>query len=222
MSAVLITLCCTAALSGHRTDPLSPAGSQTVIHWTAELGDAVLGWLPVVTSALGLLIYRTDSVRRSVGVIWDVCTFWPRAAHPLAPPSYAARAVPELQTRVAGLLALPPQHPDRIDGVILSGRRQGTVICAAVLLPTARAVAAADLVLLLRLPAHPPLRPGLPVLLGPERLRTLAPAVTWPGGHVAGPTSGGAHRPARLAGSAPGSGTCRSPTRRRCTRPAGR
>ncbi|QLQ37705.1 hypothetical protein [Micromonospora robiginosa] len=185
VSAVLITLCCAAALSGHRPDPLSPAGWQTVIHWTADLGDAVLGWLPVVTSALGLLVYRTDSVRRSVGVIWDVCTFWPRAAHPLAPPSYAERAVPELQTRVAGLLALPPHHPDRMDGVILSGHSQGTVICAAVLLQLPRRWRRRTWFFsygcqLTRLYGR-----VFPSYFGPERLRTLARAVTWPDGHVA-------------------------------------
>ncbi|WP_405091108.1 hypothetical protein OG767_27465 [Micromonospora sp. NBC_01392] len=183
--ALLIILCCTAALSGHRPSPLSPAGWQTAIHWAAELGDAVLGWLPVVTSALGLMVYRTDSVRRSVGVVWDVCTFWPRAAHPLAPPSYAERAVPELQTRVAGLLALPPHHPDRMDGVILSGHSQGTVICAAVLLHLPRRWRRRTWFFsygcqLTRLYGR-----VFPSYFGPERLRTLARAVTWPGGHVA-------------------------------------
>ncbi|MFI6133983.1 hypothetical protein [Micromonospora sp. NPDC051141] len=184
-AALLIILCCAAALSGHRPSPLSPAGWQTAIHWAAELGDAVLGWLPVVTSALGLMVYRTDSVRRSVGVVWDVCTFWPRAAHPLAPPSYAERAVPELQTRVAGLLALPPHHPDRMDGVILSGHSQGTVICAAVLLHLPRRWRRRTWFFsygcqLTRLYGR-----VFPSYFGPERLRTLARAVTWPGGHVA-------------------------------------
>ena len=183
-SAVLITLCCAATLSGHRPGPLSP-GWQLAVHWAAELGDAVLGWLPVVTSALGWLVYRTDSVRRSVGVIWDVCTFWPRAAHPLAPPSYAERAVPELQTRVAGLLALPPHHPDRMDGVILSGHSQGTVICAAMLLQMPHRWRRRTWFFsygcqLTRLYGR-----VFPSYFGPERLRTLARAVTWPDGHVA-------------------------------------
>ncbi|WBC17871.1 hypothetical protein O7600_14075 [Micromonospora sp. WMMA1998] len=185
VSAALVTLCCAAALSGHRPSPLSPAGWQAAVHWAAERGDALLGWLPVMASALGLLIYRTDSVRRSVGVIWDVCTFWPRGAHPLAPPSYAERAVPELQTRVAGLLALPPHHPDRMDGVILSGHSQGTVICAAVLLQLPRRWRRRTWFFsygcqLTRLYGR-----VFPAYFGPERLRTLARALTWPGGHVA-------------------------------------
>ncbi len=185
VSMVLVTLCCAAALSDGRPDPRSPAGWQVVIHWTADLGDTLLGWLPVVVAALGMLVYRTDTARRSVGVIWDIGTFWPRAAHPLAPPSYAERAVPELQTRIAGLLALTPHHPDRMDGVILSGHSQGTVICAATLL---------------QLPRHWRRRIWFfsygcqltrlygrvfPAYFGPDRLRALARALTWPDGYVA-------------------------------------
>ena len=100
----------------------------------ADVGDVLLGWLPVVVAAVGLLLYRHDTVRRSIGVIWDVGTFWPRAAHPLAPPSYAERAVPQLQTRAAGLMALPHDDPRRMDAVILSGHSQGAVLCAAAVL----------------------------------------------------------------------------------------
>ncbi|SCL19243.1 hypothetical protein GA0070616_1698 [Micromonospora nigra] len=115
--------------------PFHPAdGGAAAVVAIADLGDALLGWLPVLIATLGLLVYRNDTVRRSVGVIWDLGTFWPRAAHPLAPPSYAERAVPELLTRTAGLLALPHQDPRRMDGIILSGHSQGTVICAAVVL----------------------------------------------------------------------------------------
>ncbi|NES15348.1 MULTISPECIES: hypothetical protein [Micromonospora] len=185
VSTGLVTLCCAAALSRSRPSPQSPAGWPAVVHRAADLGDMLLGLLPVVVGVIGLFVYRNDTVRRSVGVIWDVGTFWPRAAHPLAPPSYAERAVPELQTRVAGLLALTPHHPDRMDGVILSGHSQGTVICAATLL---------------QLPRHWRRRIWFfsygcqltrlygrvfPAYFGPDRLRALARALTWPGGYVA-------------------------------------
>jgi hypothetical protein len=59
-------------------------------------------------------------------VIWDLGTFWPRAAHPLAPPCYAERAVPELINRIGYLT-------ETEDGrVILSCHSQGAVIGAAV------------------------------------------------------------------------------------------
>ena len=44
--------------------------------------------------------WRGLDSRRHIGVVWDVGTFWPRAYHPLAPPSYTERAVPELQRRL--------------------------------------------------------------------------------------------------------------------------
>ncbi|WP_189045062.1 hypothetical protein [Micromonospora sonchi] len=132
--AVLAALACVAVLSPARPYPTSETGAATLIRLVTDVGDALLGWLPVAIAALGLLVFRNNTVRRSVGVVWDVGTFWPRAAHPLAPPSYAERAVPELLTRTAGLLALTEHDPRRMDGIILSGHSQGTVICAAVIL----------------------------------------------------------------------------------------
>ncbi|GIJ80640.1 hypothetical protein SAMN05443287_103284 [Micromonospora phaseoli] len=131
---VLAGLGCVAVLSSARPQMITTGGTAAVVKAVADVGDSLLGWLPVAVAAVGLLVYRNDTVRRSVGVVWDVGTFWPRAAHPLAPPSYAERAVPELLTRTAGLLALTEHDPRRMDGIILSGHSQGTVICTAVIL----------------------------------------------------------------------------------------
>ena len=184
-SAVLVALCCAAALSGSRPSPRVPSGWQVLVDWTADLGGSLLGWLPLVVAALGLLIYRTDTVRRSVGVIWDIGTFWPRAAHPLAPPSYAERAVPELQTRVAGLLALTEHDPHRMDGVILSGHSQGTVICAATLLQLARRWRQRIWFLSYGCQFTRLYGRVFPAYFGPARLRVLTQALTRPGGDIA-------------------------------------
>ncbi|MFI6575434.1 hypothetical protein ACIBFB_06510 [Nocardiopsis sp. NPDC050513] len=82
-------------------------------------GAALLGVAWVGRSA-----YRDRPTRQAVGVLWDVGTFWPRVAHPLAPPSYAERAVPQLTARVARLVR------DGAD-VVLSGHSQGSVLAAA-------------------------------------------------------------------------------------------
>ena len=57
-------------------------------------------------------------------MLWDVGTFWPRATHPLAPPSYGERAIPDLLNRVNHLTRR--EH----DLVILSGHSQGAIIAA--------------------------------------------------------------------------------------------
>ena len=76
---------------------------------------------------LGSRIRTSDSARRAVGVIWDLATFWPRAAHPLSPPCYSERVVPEISVRVLWALALPGRRQ-----VVLSGHSQGSLIVTTV------------------------------------------------------------------------------------------
>ncbi|MGI5522293.1 hypothetical protein ACQEUX_15250 [Micromonospora sp. CA-259024] len=73
--------------------------------------------------AAGVFAYRTAWFRRHVGILWDLGTFWPRAAHPFAPASYADRAVPELADRISQLAA-------RHTGVLLCGHSHGSVLLA--------------------------------------------------------------------------------------------
>jgi hypothetical protein len=86
-------------------------------------------------AAAGFLAYRNDTVRRTIGVIWDIGTFWPRSAHPFAPPCYAERVVPQLVTRMCNL-----PDSDGGAGIILAGHSQGAVIATATirLLPPQR------------------------------------------------------------------------------------
>ncbi|WP_307871595.1 hypothetical protein [Micromonospora sp. U21] len=70
---------------------------------------------------------ETAGFRRYGGVLWDIGTFWPHAAHPFAPPCYTDRAVPELTDRICRLAR-------RYDGVVLSGHSHGSVILAATVL----------------------------------------------------------------------------------------
>lgn len=83
--------------------------------------------------ALGLIALvwrsaRNPELRRTVGILWDIGSFWPRAAHPLAPPCYGERAVPDLVERVEELTAQPA------DRVVISGHSQGSVLAAATVL----------------------------------------------------------------------------------------
>ncbi len=69
---------------------------------------------------------RSEATRRKIGMVWDVASFFPRSFHPLAPPAYAARAVPEIQARIREIV-------ENGGKVILTGHSQGSVIVAAVM-----------------------------------------------------------------------------------------
>ncbi len=99
------------------------------IAWAVNAGTWLVGLAVVGLATLGVRAYRSERLRRTVGILWDLGTFWPRSAHPLAPPCYAERAVPELVRRGTALAA---------DGrVVLSGHSQGTVLAAAAILQLA-------------------------------------------------------------------------------------
>jgi hypothetical protein len=87
-------------------------------------GTWLVGAFAVAIVGLGRSAYRNDRLRRTVGIIWDLATFWPRAAHPFAPPCYCERTVPELRRRVSRLRAAGGR-------IVLSAHSQGTVIAAA-------------------------------------------------------------------------------------------
>jgi len=104
-----------------------------------RLFDSIPGWLlgasvTLITMAMLALVgfgraaYKDRNKRRTLGILWDVGTFWPRATHPLAPPSYGERVMPDLLTRVEHLT------PNDTDEVIVSGHSQGAIIAAALVL----------------------------------------------------------------------------------------
>ena len=89
------------------------------------------GYLAVLTLlllvGLGAAAFRVAKTRRSIGILWDLASFWPRSAHPFAAPCYAERAVPDLVTRVDWYTN------ERRRSVVLSAHSQGTVLSAATL-----------------------------------------------------------------------------------------
>ncbi|RKT03210.1 hypothetical protein BX286_1134 [Streptomyces sp. 3211.6] len=90
-----------------------------------DSGSWLIGFGMAAFVALGRRAYRDPASRRTIGILWDVGTFWPRAAHPFAPPCYAERAVPDLTWRMTGWTA-------RTGGrLVISGHSQGSVLAAA-------------------------------------------------------------------------------------------
>lgn len=121
------------ALAGATATGETPAraadGTYTVVRGAAETAQALGSWLIGVGFILfvtwGRRAYKDRTARRTIGILWDVGTFWPRAAHPFAPPCYAERAVPDLTWRIAGWTRATGGR------LVLSGHSQGSVLAAA-------------------------------------------------------------------------------------------
>ncbi|GAB2847778.1 hypothetical protein GCM10027074_13100 [Streptomyces deserti] len=127
------------ALTTDRTPGEATQHAYDVVHGAAETAQALGSWLIglgfILFVTWGRRAYKDASARRTIGILWDVGTFWPRAAHPFAPPCYAERAVPDLTWRMATWT--------RVTGgrLVISGHSQGSVLAAAAawqLAPSAR------------------------------------------------------------------------------------
>jgi hypothetical protein len=129
---------------------------KSFVEWAASIGAvaalAIAAWLVALLRGA----YASSAKRRGIGVVWDVGTFWPRAAHPLAPPCYAERAVPEVVDRISVLTGERPAATEKVltgtgaaatapaglvvpvGPVLLTGYSQGSIIAPAVVaqLPT--------------------------------------------------------------------------------------
>ncbi|MGW6923588.1 hypothetical protein ACWGA9_20310 [Streptomyces sp. NPDC054950] len=104
-------------------------GAQAFVQGAAQTAQAMGSWLIglgfVLFVTWGRRAYKDASARRTIGILWDVGTFWPRAAHPFAPPCYAERAVPDLTWRMAGWTRATGGR------LVISGHSQGSVLAAA-------------------------------------------------------------------------------------------
>ena len=106
-------------------------GTAPWVVWSGfrPLAEVALWGVLGFSLALVLVLSRMrkdDKARKGVGILWDLTTFWPRAAHPMAPPCYAERVVPELLVRIRWILR------DTRHLVVLSGHSQGSAILMAV------------------------------------------------------------------------------------------
>ncbi|MFD0313266.1 hypothetical protein [Streptomyces flavalbus] len=123
----------TAALVGAFAAGEAPGPAARDAHpfveGAAETAQALGSWLIglgfILFVTWGRRAYKDASARRTIGILWDVGTFWPRAAHPFAPPCYAERAVPDLTWRI--------DTWTRATGgrLVISGHSQGSVLAAA-------------------------------------------------------------------------------------------
>ena len=122
-----------AALAGAMTTDQAPGEaaqrSYAVVESAAETAQALGSWLIglgfILFVTWGRRAYKDPAARRTIGILWDVGTFWPRAAHPFAPPCYAERAVPDLTWRMATWTRATGGR------LVISGHSQGSVLAAA-------------------------------------------------------------------------------------------
>lgn len=112
-----------------RTPGEAARGTHDVVQGAADTTQALGSWLIafgfVLLVTWGRRAYKDASARRTIGILWDVGTFWPRAAHPFAPPCYAERAVPDLTWRMATWTRTTGGR------LVISGHSQGSVLAAA-------------------------------------------------------------------------------------------
>ncbi len=136
---------CTSVAAGPDA-PTAPCSSSWQVAWGAYLTAGLL--LVVVLG--GIAAYRARATRRGIGVLWDLTCFWPRDVHPMAPPCYNERIIPEVTARVdwyvgdrsdPGYAAtlLPDQTGERRGRVVIAAHSQGTPISMAVVLLIRRA-----------------------------------------------------------------------------------
>ncbi len=181
------------------------AGTTTAPHILRESGwlhgtFSLIATLGVVVAAILVIVLRLDytkvSDRRTIGALWDTATFWPRATHPLAPPCYAERAVPEVVDRIrliTGSTRLgkndpvwalrAAEQPDlhNLRGltvapgpVLLTGYSQGTVIAIAVIAQLPKDVRDKVALLTLACPARRLYGRSFPAYFGYHELTQLS------------------------------------------------
>jgi hypothetical protein len=153
---------------------------------------AVAGWLVTLLRQA----YADQAKRKTIGMVWDVGTFWPRAVHPFAPPCYAERAVPEVADRIRLLTGHFTDHLDdianlkyqaglpdldRATGVtvpagrlLLTGYSQGSIIAPAVVAQLDSKVLADVALLTLACPARRLYGRAFPAYFGQHQLIELA------------------------------------------------
>ncbi|MFB7357065.1 hypothetical protein [Streptomyces gardneri] len=151
---------------GRAFDGAHPAIAATAS--TAQaLGSWMIGFGFLLFVTWGRRAYKDASARRTIGILWDVGTFWPRAAHPFAPPCYAERAVPDLTWRMS-------TWTRRTGGrLVISGHSQGSVLAAAAVWQLPPATRGRVALLTYGSPLERLYGRWFPAYFGPEALRGL-------------------------------------------------
>ncbi|QUH04850.1 hypothetical protein HUO13_32360 [Saccharopolyspora erythraea] len=93
-------------------------------NWLIALGVATLAALAIGLLRMVFLAATERKTARYLGILCDLTLFWPREAHPVVPPCYALKVIPELAARATEHLADPNTR------VVLVGHSQGSLLAA--------------------------------------------------------------------------------------------
>lgn len=181
--------------------PLSKVHQPGWVLEAAQWGSAltVAATIAFIGFLRGALV--SEAQRRKFAFFWDVVNFWPRAAHPFAPPCYAERVVPEVTTRIRRIVGdeerndedgkvtdpavgqaqnerdLDPKNPDQgfepHRPVVLNGYSQGSPISVAVVAQLPGNCHESVGLLTLACPAHRLYGRAFPLYFGPDQLQML-------------------------------------------------
>jgi hypothetical protein len=165
-------------------------GQGGVTDKVVSTGSLLAVLIAVCLVALLRSAYAGGARRREIGTVWDVGTFWPRAAHPLAPPCYAERAVPEVVDRIRELTGRVPVQPESAPRtgpagltvpagpVLLTGYSQGSILAPAVVAQLPQDARDDVALLTLACPARRLYGRAFPDFFGPTQLGVLASLMT--------------------------------------------
>lgn len=194
MAVALTVGCAMAFVVSFEFLGLVNAGTVSVAGWWSGLASVIsLSGLLVVSGFVILLrdAYSNTAKRKTIGTVWDVATFWPRAVHPFAPPCYGERAVPEVVDRIGVLTGqlsgtgerpCPLEPPDRSPAsgvsvtpgpVLLTGYSQGSIIAPAVAAQLPPGVREHVALLTLACPARRLYGRAFPAYFGVDQLSAL-------------------------------------------------
>ncbi|MHA6805592.1 hypothetical protein [Salinifilum ghardaiensis] len=92
--------------------------------WLAGLGVVTLAGLAAGLLRMVFVAATERHAARYLGVLCDLTLFWPRESHPVVPPCYSLKVIPELVARAQEHLSDPNTR------VVLVGHSQGSLLVA--------------------------------------------------------------------------------------------
>ncbi|ORA18711.1 hypothetical protein [Mycobacterium asiaticum] len=127
LSAIAMTVTLVASVRAFTPRGLGSSWLAVVLDRLLSIGMWALAGTGVLV--IGLAVGGTAVGGRPLGLVWDLICFLPRTGHPLAPPCYAERVVPELAARCADWFT-----KERGERAVLSAHSLGSVLAVAVIL----------------------------------------------------------------------------------------